>query len=97
MCAPNRCHLPARRHDWGNNGTQELNEIIAAKGSSEAVNQVVDDLAHDKIEVFRGPYTGVDQDDARDRIDLSEGYTENAERSAPSFHWILDEVVSVVE
>ena len=75
----------------------ELNEIIAAKGSSEAVNQVVDDLAHDKIEVFRGPYTGVDPDDARDRIDLSEGYTENAERSAPSFHWILDEVVSVVE
>ena len=75
----------------------ELNSLICAEGTKEAVDATIEDLKSHKIEVFKGNYTGTDPFDPTDTIDLSKGYEENKNYSAPSFHWVLDDVIKVVE
>lgn len=73
----------------------EINEFSAAEGTVERVNSLIDDFRNDRIQVFKGEYTGTDPFDPNDTIDLREGYNENAENSAPSFHYVLDGVITV--
>lgn len=75
----------------------ELNESIAAPGTSEYMADIIEELKAGKIEVFKGDYIGVDPEDSTDICYLSVGYTENEYASAPSFHYVLKDVITIVE
>lgn len=72
-----------------------LNTAIAAEGTQEAIDAAIEGFKKGEIEVFVGDYTGTDPFDAANTIDLTEGYVENETQSAPSFHWVLDDVITV--
>ena len=73
----------------------ELNEFVAAKGSAQRIEELIHDFRQNKITVFQGDYIGVDPEHPDDRIDLSEGYVENETSSAPTFHYILQDVITI--
>lgn len=75
----------------------DINSLIAAEGTEDAVKEAVEKFKKKQIMVFKGDYTGVDPVDSSDTIDLNNGYVENENASAPSFHYILDGVVNVIE
>ena len=75
----------------------ELNSLVAAEGSKEKIDELIRDFEKGKIEVFRGDYIGVDPDDPGRTVDLSKGYTENEKSSAPSFSYVLKDVITIVE
>ncbi len=71
----------------------ELNKQLAAPGTEDRLNRVIDSLKKGKTEVFRGNYTGVNPDEPADTIDLKAGYRENESSSAPSFRYILQDII----
>ena len=73
----------------------EFNEHVAANGTQQAVEEVISSLKKGSITVFKGNVVGVNPNDPEDIIDLSEGFEENANSSSPSFHWILQDWISV--
>jgi basic membrane protein A len=75
----------------------ELNHQLAPYGTEEKLNKAIDALRRGTVEVFKGNYTGVDPDNPGDTIDLSQGYKENANTSWPTFHYLLDDVITVEE
>lgn len=75
----------------------ELNEITAADGTAEKMQEVIRQFEQGKLDVFRGDYVGADPDDPDDTYDLNQGYTENEFASAPSFHYVLKDVIRIEE
>ncbi len=75
----------------------DLNEMIAAPGTREELAQTISDLKRGKIHVFYGDYIGVDPSDPSDTYDLRNEYVENANSSAPTFHYVLKDVITVLE
>ncbi len=75
----------------------ELNSAIAPKDAAETIQSAKNAFEKKSLIVFKGDYTGTDPFDPADTIDLSGGYRENAQASAPSFHYILDDVIEVRE
>jgi basic membrane protein A len=75
----------------------ELNSIIAAEGSEETMERLIWEFEEGKVNVFYGDYTGVNPYDETDTIDLSTGYKENENTSAPLFGYVLNDVITVVE
>lgn len=75
----------------------ELNEITAADGTVEKMQKVIRQFEQGKLDVFRGDYVGADPDDPDDTYDLNQGYTENEFASAPSFHYVLKDVIRIGE
>lgn len=75
----------------------ELNEITAADGTAEKMQKVIRQFEQGKLDVFRGDYVGADPDDPDDTCDLNQGYTENEFASAPSFHYVLKDVIRIEE
>ena len=73
----------------------ELNDIIAAKGSESLVKKTIKAFKKGEVKVFYGDYTGVNPEDTSDTIHLKDGYQENKHASAPSFHYILKDVIIV--
>ena len=73
----------------------EVNELIAAPGTREKVEKLIGSLKKQKINVFQGDYIGVDPDDPKDVISLKKGYQENEKSSAPTFHYVLRDVIHV--
>jgi basic membrane protein A len=73
----------------------ELNDYIAAEGTREAMEEAIADLRAGRVQVFKGPYTGVNFQDPGDTVDLSGGFTENRNSSAPSFCYILEGIVNI--
>jgi basic membrane protein A len=45
--------------------------------------------------VFKGDYFGVDPYDATNVWNLNTEYPENAEASAPSFHYVLKDIIII--
>ncbi|MDO5155160.1 MAG: BMP family ABC transporter substrate-binding protein [Eubacteriales bacterium] len=88
---------------WGGfeDGWVELlgvNEFIVADGTNELIEETVERLKKGEIEVFSGPFTGKDPFNPSDTIDLSKTpFLENSARSAPQFHYVLDDVIEVLE
>lgn len=80
-----------------NDGVQmlDINEFVAAKGTKKRVEELIRDFQLNKIQVFQGDYIGVNPDDPSDVIDLKEGYEENAASSAPTFYYVLKDVITV--
>lgn len=75
----------------------ELNDSIVADGSQERIDDTIKLMEKGKVTVFQGSYTGTDPFDPEDKIDLRNGFQENAYGSAPSFHYVLDDVITVKE
>ncbi len=76
----------------------DLNLPVAAPGTQEAMDNAIEVFKRGKNDfVFKGNYTGVNPDDPSDTCDLKNGYIENANTSYPLFHYILDDVITVVE
>ena len=75
----------------------ELNEVVVAKGTRERIASTIEQLKSGQIEVFRGEYVGVNPQDVSDTDDLTEGYPENKESSAPTFYYILQDVIDIKE
>ncbi len=72
----------------------ELNELIAPEGAKQAMQETIDRFKRGQIDVFRGDYLGVNPFDVTDTYDLNQGYKENANSSAPTFCYVLEDVIS---
>ncbi len=75
----------------------KLNEVIAAEGTGEKLDEVIGKLKRGELCVFKGDYLGVNVDNPEDIYDLSQGYEENRDRSAPAFNYILKDVIIIEE
>ena len=73
----------------------EPNSALLAPGTQEKIDETVAALRRNSINVFHGAYTGTDPNDPSDTVDLSIAFRENSASSTPSFHYILDDVISV--
>lgn len=73
----------------------DLNRQIAAYGTEERLQRTIEALKKGSLEVFKGDYTGVNPDDPSDTIDLKQGYKECEKGSWSTFHYVLDDVVTV--
>lgn len=69
----------------------ELNTFTAAPDTQAALDRAVDALRKGKLEVFSGPYTGVNPETG-ETCDLTQGFAENARSSYPAFNYVLDGV-----
>ena len=56
----------------------------------------MEQLVDGKLQVFSGPFTGVNPYDENDRIDLRTPFMENETSSYPQFCYILDDVITVL-
>lgn len=72
-----------------------LNNLITAAGTREEVDAKVRQFKSKGIVVFEGNYTGVNPFDPTDTIDLKNPFIENALQSAPSFNYVLDDVITI--
>lgn len=76
----------------------DLNLQVAAPGTQEAMDSVIEQFKRGNVDfVFRGDYTGVDPDNPSDTSDLREGYIENENTSYPLFHYILSDIITIVQ
>ena len=74
----------------------DLNQQLAAPGTQEAMDSAIEQFKRGKGDfVFRGDYTGVDPKNPGDTCDLTNGYPENEDTSFPTFHYILNDVITV--
>ena len=73
----------------------EINEFTVAVGTQKRVESLINDFKRGRIQVFQGDYTGVNPVNSADTIDLREGYLENEKSSAPTFHYILEDVITI--
>lgn len=76
----------------------DLNLQVAAEGTQEAMDKAINRFKYNSVDfAFKGNYVGVDPDDPSDTIDLRDGYIENANTSYPTFHYILSDIITIVE
>lgn len=75
----------------------ELNEAIIPSGCKEQIQQCIQGLANHSIQVFKGAYVGINPNNKSDVIDLKYGYLENQTSSAPSFNYVLQDVICIKE
>jgi basic membrane protein A len=76
----------------------DLNQQVAAPGTQEAMDSTIEKFKQENDNfVFKGDYKGVDPENPSDTIDLNSGYTENENTSYPLFHYILSDVITIVE
>lgn len=75
----------------------DANEAIVAEGTDEKIDELIAAFNTGKAQVFKGDYTGTDPFEPTDTIDLSTEYIENEKSSAPTFHYVLDDVITVLE
>jgi basic membrane protein A len=81
------------KEDWVTMLT--LNTAIAPKGSEAMIDTTVASLSAGTCPVFVGDYIGIDPVDKTDTWDLRTEYHENESSSAPTFHYVLQDVISV--
>ena len=75
----------------------ELNELVAAPGTKDKIASTIEKLKNNQIEVFQGDYIGINPQDATDTYDMTKGYPENEKSSAPSFYYILKDIIDIKE
>lgn len=73
----------------------ELNRVVATIGTDQKIQETIDAIKQGKIHVFQGDYVGVNAYDETDILDLNDGYEENADSSAPTFSYVLKDVITV--
>ena len=72
-----------------------LNHLIASPGTNEAVLKAIKQFKTGDINVFTGNYIGENPFNKADIWDLRKPYPENAEQSAPSFCYVLRDVIEI--
>ncbi len=76
----------------------DLNMLVIPSGTEEAMNSAIERFKRgDTGFVYHGNYIGVDPDDPSDTWDLKKGYIENENTSYPLFHYILSDVITIVD
>ena len=75
----------------------ELNRQIAAPGTWKKMEEAIESLKSGKLQVFSGELIGVDPSDPEDIYDLRNGYRENQNTSYPTFHYVLKDVIEIVD
>ena len=76
----------------------DLNQQVAAAGTEDAMNDAIEQFKKGNVDfVFKGNYIGVDPYDPSDTFDLRNGYIENANTSYPLFHYVLTDIITIVE
>ena len=75
----------------------KLNTAILPEGAQDRLKAVIEDLKNGKRQVFKGDYTGLNPDNPKDTVDLRGGFTENKDSSVSSFHYILKDVITVLQ
>ena len=76
----------------------DLNQQVAAPGTEDAMNDAIELFKHGTVDfVFKGNYIGVDIFDPSDTYDLRNGYIENEYTSYPLFHYVLSDVITIVD
>ncbi len=84
--------------DYGWVEMEDLNLQVAAPGTQEAMTSAIEQLKKGNIDfVFKCGYIGVNPEDSSDIIDLHAGYIENKNTSYPTFHYMLLDIITVVE
>ncbi len=73
----------------------ELNPAIAPEGGQELIDRTINEFVLGNVHVFSGEYYGFDPENPSDSINLSMEYIENRDASAPSFHYILRDIVII--
>ena len=73
----------------------ELNRVVAPIGTQKKIDETIEAFHQGKIHVFQGNYIGVNPYDESDTYDLNQGYEENADSSAPSFGYVLKDVITI--
>lgn len=75
----------------------DINDAIVAEGTSEMVNKLIQDFNAGRVHVFYGDYTGTNPFDESDVIDLNTEFIENELSSSPSFNYVLDDVITIID
>lgn len=75
----------------------ELNNATVSDYTKALVEKETEAMAAGKTHVFKGSYTGAAYDDPSDTIDLSTEYFENSVSSAPTFKYVLKDILTVEE
>ena len=75
----------------------ELNNMIAAEGTKEKLKEVLNEMRKGNLSVYYGDYLGVNPFDENDTYDLRKEYIENKNSSAPTFHYVLQDVITIEE
>ncbi len=76
----------------------DLNLQVCAPGTQKAMDDAILKFRRGhKESVYYGNYTGKDPDEKNDTIDLHTAYIENENTSYPLFHYILDDVITIVK
>ena len=76
----------------------DLNQQVAADGTQEAMDSAIEQFKKGSVDfVFQGDYRGVNPDDPSDICDLHTAYIENENTSYPLFHYILSDIITIVE
>lgn len=83
------------REGWVN--ILDVNKVILPDDIDSVVDETVEKLEKRTIDVFSGPFIGVNPNDANDTVDLSTPYIENENSSAPTFNYILKDVITVLQ
>ena len=73
----------------------ELSRHLATDGMEARVDQLIDRFRKGSVDVFRGDYTGTDPLDPAQTVDLRAGYPEYKSSSSPSFHYLLDGIMTL--
>lgn len=74
----------------------DLNRNLLKTDVDSTLENAIKTVKEDPAAAYRGAYTGTDPDDPSDSINLEKGYIENAHSSAPSFHYLLKDVIEVI-
>jgi basic membrane protein A len=75
----------------------KLNTGILPEKAQDHLNETIQNLRDGKVQVFKGDYTGINPNDPKDTVDLRGGFTENKDSSVSSFHYILKDVITVLQ
>ena len=92
--------IPVDQHAGFNEGwvaMTELNTAIAAEGTQEKIDeteQAFKDGSLKATDVFKGPYTATNPY-TDETIDLTDGFEENATQSAPSFSYVINDIITI--
>ncbi len=75
----------------------EVNPAAAPNDCKALIDKATEDMSKGKTHVFKGDYIGVDPNDPNDTYDLNTEYKENKNSSAPTFHYVLKDIITVCE
>ena len=75
----------------------DLNDDIVSRGTAEKVAEAIQAFKKGKMHVFQGDYIGVNPYDENDTYDLRKEYKECTKMSAPTFKYVLQDVITVEE